>query len=229
MSTMGVSAGTTRVLAWGLLPRALGFIYLISFSSLCWRRQVVALAGARGISPLRKKLRAIRRDFPGMAAFRRFPTLFWIVGPSDAALTALPMIGAALACLICAGGEYTPACFFVAWLIYLSLDLPVGLKFPWDSLLLEAGFLAPLLPAVPSAPALAAAHLPPAGVAFLYRLLLVRVMVGFGRVKFVGHKPRDNCYIQGFSFLNPSVCCWLAGFTLALSRAPFCSGVHVRD
>lgn len=216
---------TARLLAWGLLPRALALTYLISFVSLCWRNQVVALAGARGISPLKKKLRAIERDFPSGVGtkWRRFPTLFWLVGASDAALTLMPMLGAALAAVCCVGGAaphappHSPACFAAMWVIYLSMDLPVGLKFPWDSLLLEAGFIAPLLPAVPLAPALVAAHLPPAGVAFLYRLLLVRVMVGFGRVKFVGHKPRDNCYIQGFLISQPmpSVVGWL------VSHMPF--------
>ena len=231
-------AAAARLLAWGLLPRGLAATYLISFASLCWRNQVVALAGARGISPLHKKLRAIARDYPsGATRFRRFPTLFWLVGASDAALTLLPLLGAVLALVCCVGGTtphlpflpflpevpevpevpHTPVCFAALWAIYLSMDLPVGLKFPWDSLLLEAGFLAPLLPAVPLAPALAASHLPPAGVAFLYRLLLVRVMVGFGRVKFVGHKPRDNCYIQGFLISQPmpSVVGWL------VSHLPF--------
>ena len=193
----------TRLLAWGVLPRGLAVVYFISFASLCWRGQVLALAGSRGISPLAKKLSAIRRDFPSLtSSLRRFPTLFWL-SSSDATLRCMPILGAILSLVAFIGGSYTHVCFACMWMIYLSMDLPVGLKFPWDSLLLEAGFLAPLLPAIPVAPRIGAYHLPPAGVAFLYRLLLVRVMVGFGRIKFVGHKPRDNCYIQGFLISQP--------------------------
>ncbi len=215
-----------RLLVWGLLSRGLALVYAISFGSLCWRRQVLALAGSRGIAPLAAKLAAVRRDCPGWPErLRRWPTLFWL-SASDDALALLPHVGGALALAALCGGAHAPVCFALVWALYLSLDMPVGLKFPWDSLLLEAGFLAPLLPATasllslpttaaaaPAAPlTFAALHLPPAGVAFLYRLLLVRVMVGFGRVKFEGHKSRDNCYIQGFLISQPmpSVPGWLA-------------------
>ena len=37
----------------------------------------------------------------------------------------------------------------VCWLVNRSLDMPIGLLYPWDSLLLEAGALAVLLPVQP--------------------------------------------------------------------------------
>ena len=71
--------------------------------------------------------------------------MLWL-SSSDTTLTILPIVGFFLAVVTMIGGPYTPLTFGLTWLIYLSLDLPVGLKFPWDSLLLEAGFLAQLLP-----------------------------------------------------------------------------------
>ena len=196
-----------RLLIWGIFSRGLALIYAISFLSLIYCNQVVALAGKRGISPLSNKLRAITSNGGKLAGFLRFPTLFWF-NSSDATLTVFPIVGLFLSLVTMIGGVWTPATFGIIWIIYLSLDLPVGLKFPWDSLLLEAGFLAQLLPATQMLTSftdfdLSSVHLPPAGVAWLYRLLLVRVMVGFGRVKFEGHKPRDNCYTQGFLISQP--------------------------
>jgi hypothetical protein len=48
----------------------------------------------------------------------------------------------------------------VAWLTMLSLDGVVDLNYPWDCLLLEAGFLALFLPPALPLPALAAAAPP---------------------------------------------------------------------
>lgn len=205
-----------RLFFWGLFSRGLAFIYCISFFSFIYYNQVVALAGVRGISPITKKLNAIKKDITNpFIRYCRFPTMLWL-SSSDTTLTILPIVGFFLAVVTMIGGPYTPLTFGLTWLIYLSLDLPVGLKFPWDSLLLEAGFLAQLLPSTLTITSMtncnvSATHLPPAGVAFLYRLLLVRLMVGFGRVKFEGHKARDNCYTQGFLISQPmpSIFGWL--------------------
>jgi hypothetical protein len=210
-----------RLLVWGIFSRGIAVIYMISFFSLCYWKQVVALAGERGISPIAAKLAAIQRDIPSpLTRYCRFPTLLWF-SASDSMLQLLPCVGILFAFATVLGGTFTPLTFSAMWIIYLSLDLPVGLKFPWDSLLLEVGFLAQLLPSTHSILLtkwsdlnrlnFSATHLPPAGVAWLYRLLLVRLMVGFGRVKFEGHKSRDNCYTQGFLISQPmpTVLGWL--------------------
>ena len=99
----------------------------------------------------------------------------------------------------------------VCWLVNRSLDMPIGLLYPWDSLLLEAGALAMLLPVPP--------HLLPRGLAgnldfsldalphpwvgFAFRLLLARVMLGFGKKKFVGTNSKHSCYIKNFLVAQP--------------------------
>ena len=209
---MTTTAFPERLLVWGLFSRGIALIYCISFVSLLSYSQVVALAGTKGINPISLKLKAIERDIPNKwIQFCRFPTLLWI-SSSDITLKILPLFGLLFSIITFIGGQWTPITFCATWVIYLSLDLPVGLKFPWDSLLLEAGFLAQLLPptsAITSAreffdsSKLLANHLPPGGVALLYRILLVRLMVGFGKVKFHGHKSRDNCYTHGFLISQP--------------------------
>jgi hypothetical protein len=60
-------------------------------------------------------------------------------------------------------------------------------SFPWDDLLLECGFLSLFLPSLPGLHLQwAAAAVPPALVAFSFRWLLFRVMMGFGKFKVTG-------------------------------------------
>ena len=72
----------------------------------------------------------------------------------------------------------------LAWLCMLSLDGVVDLNYPWDCLLLEAGFLGLFLPAtLPlAAGSLAATSAPLPGVAWAFRWLLFRVLFGFGKL-----------------------------------------------
>jgi hypothetical protein len=86
-------------------------------------------------------LAAIRRDFPAPQRWLWFPTLLWIRA-DDRALRAIPWLGALAGLSIVIGGPQTPWAFFACWLLYLSLDLPMGLVYPWDSALLECGFWA---------------------------------------------------------------------------------------
>eukprot|EP00026_Physarum_polycephalum_P003356 Phypoly_transcript_03366.p1 GENE.Phypoly_transcript_03366~~Phypoly_transcript_03366.p1 ORF type:complete len:625 (+),score=67.14 Phypoly_transcript_03366:582-2456(+) len=65
---------------------------------------------------------------------------------------------------------------------------------PWDILLTEAGFLALFLPA---------SGLPHPVVAFAYRWLMFRLMLGFGKLKFMGCTRNDNLYIREFFTAQP--------------------------
>ena len=185
------------VLAWGLLARGLGIVYAISFVSIAL--QIRSLAGSRGIASFAATLRQIRHDFP-TTHHLHFPSLFWLVGASDAALLAVPLCGALCGTLAALGAQsaYGEATVF-CWLAMRTLDLPVGLLYPWDSLLLEAGALAMLLPAPPpvwrsvaplvgsplagAGAALALARPPHPWVAAAFRWLLARLMLGFGKKK----------------------------------------------
>ena len=147
----------TALLGWGLLARGLGLVYTIAFSSIAV--QITALAGSNGVAPFAPLLKQMRHDFPRTHWFH-FPMLFWLTGASDAALRLVPLGGALLG-IAAALGLASQAALVGCWLAFRSLDLPVGLLYPWDCLLLEAGALATLLPALPPVSAsVAAAALP---------------------------------------------------------------------
>lgn len=195
-------------LVWGLLSRGLGLVFLISFASLSG--QVLPTAGARGITPIAQSLRAIERDFPTWKRFAYFPSLLWF-SASDGLLSALPKLGAlaAISCMV--GGPHAPYAFAFCYLAYVSLDRPMVLIYPWDCLLFEAGFWGMFLPATRLVPSLACVAAPLPAVAWVYRLLVFRVIFGFGKHKFAGSTKQDSGFLQSF-FVNqplPTPVGWL--------------------
>jgi len=184
----------TPELIWGLAPRILGAVFVVAFASLA--RQVVPLVGKRGVSPLHQRLARLRRDVPAPRCWFEQPTLFWFCC-RDGALAALPWIGALGGALAVYGGPLGWYGLLLCWLCYLSLDV-CGLWLPWDTLLLEVGFLALFLPATLALPDVEATAAPLASVAFVFRWLLVRLMWGFGKLKFIGTEKGDSLYLQGF-------------------------------
>jgi hypothetical protein len=110
-------------------------------------------------------------------------------------------MGAALGVIY--GGVFSFVGLLVCYLAYLSLDLPMGLIFPWDCALFEASlfslFLGPTLPL----PSLEAVHPPEPAIAWMYRLLLFRVLFGFGKFKFLGATKNDRGYLKGFLINQP--------------------------
>ncbi|HWE29658.1 MAG TPA: lipase maturation factor family protein, partial [Polyangia bacterium] len=187
-------------LVWGLLSRGLALVYVISFASMA--NQTLVLAGTRGYMPLRDRLARIRRDFPSWRRFFYFPTLSWIHG-SDALLGAFPFVGLAAAGTAFIGGPYSRAAFIVCYLVYLSLDRVLYLMFPWDSMMFEAGFFAMLLPPLHVLPDAGALVAPDPALAWVYRLLLFRVLLGFGKFKFLGSTRQDTGYLKGFLVNQP--------------------------
>jgi len=187
-------------LTWGLLTRLIGVVYLITFSSL-WR-QVLAFAGSDGISPVALKLRAAARDIPGPRRLLFFPSLLWL-SSSDRALRALPIAGAACALLVIVGGPLSFPALLGCYVLYLSLDVAVRLTFPWECVLFEAGFLALFLEPTLLLPELSATAAPESIVAWGYRLLLFRVLFGFGKFKFIGSTRQDRAFLRGFLINQP--------------------------
>ena len=122
-----------------LFLRGLGAIYLAAFASLAV--QILGLVGSDGILPLAPWLAAAHRAL-GAAAWWQLPTLFWLA-PTDAALVAATLAGAALAALVVAGIAERIA-LAGAFVLYLSLTIAgqVFMEYQWDALLLETGFLA---------------------------------------------------------------------------------------
>ncbi len=164
----------------------LGFVYLAAFLS-AWV-QVDGLIGEHGISPALRLLEE-REEIAGAARFWRLPTLLWL-WPADAGLHLLCALGVGSALLLVAG--LAPrAVATTLWLLYLSLVSVSGifLRYQWDALLLEAGFLAIwLAPASLSLRAAARAPVEPLAL-FLLRFLLFKLMFLSGAVKLLSGDP----------------------------------------
>jgi hypothetical protein len=162
-----------------LVQRGLGAIYALAFLNVVnqWR----ALLGEHGLLPV--------LDFVARVPFGRAPSLFhWRY--SDRLALGLGWVGLALSLAVVAG---VPAAlptwasmlwWLALWALYQSY-VNVGqiwYAFGWESLLLEAGFLAIFLGADDVAP--------PLLILFLFRWLLFRVEFGAGLIKLRG----DRCW-----------------------------------
>lgn len=159
-------------LARDVLYRLLGVVYLVAFASAF--NQFPALCGERGLLPAPAYLRA--------AGPRRSPSLFHL-HYSDRFARALAAAGMVVAAAAVAGVlarfplAATTTAWLVLWVLYLSFVNAgqVFFGFVWETLLLEAGFLAVFLGSgdvAPSWPAVLA-----------LRWLLFRLEVGAGLIK----------------------------------------------
>jgi hypothetical protein len=162
-----------------LIERGLGLVYLMAFVAVV--RQFRPLLGERGLLPVPDYLRRVR--------FRQAPSLFhwrytdrvvvivgWVgIGLSAAMIAGLPQAGPL---------PLTMLAWALLWALYLSI-VNVGqafYAFGWESLLLEAGFLAIFLGNAETAP--------PLLVLLLFRWLTFRVEFGAGLIKLRG----DRCW-----------------------------------
>lgn len=176
-------------------------MFLISFVSLS--SQTVHLAGSKsGIGVISRRLEKIREDFPTWRRHIYFPTLLWF-NSSDAMLAGLPLVGMTAAVGVIYGGPIAFWCLLICYICYISLDLSAALIFPWDCLLFEATLLALFLPATLPLPSLEAVAAPAPALAWAYRLLVVRVMLGFGKQKFIGSRKEDLAYLKSFLVNQP--------------------------
>jgi hypothetical protein len=165
----------TRLVA----DRGLGLIYLLAFVAVL--DQFPALLGEHGLLPVPGFLRGTR--------FRDAPSLFHF-GYSDRRLRVVGWVGVALSAAIVLGLPQvaplpvTMLAWLVLWVLYLSI-VNVGqtfYSFGWESLLLEAGFLAIFLGNDRTAP--------PFLVILLFRWLAFRLELGAGLIKLRG----DPCW-----------------------------------
>jgi hypothetical protein len=171
-----------------VLLRWLGFVYLVAFFAAA--RQLVPLVGADGLTPAPLFVSQARQQLGSTwAGFEALPMLFWF-DCSDTALRVVPWIGVVLAFLMLAG--YANSIMLaVMWFLYMSI-VHVGQDwygYGWEIQLLETGFLAiflvPLLDGRPFP-----ARAPPLPVLFLFRWLIVRIMLGSALIKLRG----DPCW-----------------------------------
>jgi predicted DCC family thiol-disulfide oxidoreductase YuxK len=180
---------------------ALGLIYVCAF--LSYGVQIRGLNGSDGILPAQLFLSAVGRriEHPHWAV----PTLFWI-HCSDAWLSGVCWLGAALGLLMCLGygGVIVTA---LLWFLYLSL-FSVGqifLGYQWDILLMETGFLAIFLTPFSWTPSRALQTRPSTLVLWMFRWLLFRLMFQSGMVKFLSGDPswRDGTALNYHYWTQP--------------------------
>ncbi|WFB11023.1 lipase maturation factor family protein [Streptomyces sp. LX-29] len=162
-----------------VFQRGLAAVYLVAF--VVAGNQFRALIGERGMLPV--------PEFTERVPFRRAPSLFQL-RYSDRLFAGCAWSGAALAAAVLLGAaDAVPlwaamAMWAVLWALYLSI-VNVGqvwYGFGWESLLLEAGFLAVFLGNDETGP--------PVLVLWLLRWVLFRVEFGAGLIKMRG----DRCW-----------------------------------
>eukprot|EP00658_Telonema_sp_P-2_P073668 TRINITY_DN6277_c0_g1_i1.p1 TRINITY_DN6277_c0_g1~~TRINITY_DN6277_c0_g1_i1.p1 ORF type:complete len:571 (+),score=100.63 TRINITY_DN6277_c0_g1_i1:166-1878(+) len=157
-----------------------------SFASV-WT-QIQGLSGEHGIYPAALMLARIRTDLAAPERWFRFPAGHLWVHCSDRALTATCASGVASAAYAVWGGEHSSKALLGCWSIMVTLcTVNPLLQYPWDCLLMEAllvcgCFVPDLLPihhggiAISRPPSLTAVY--------LFRLMLLRLMLGMAKFKF---------------------------------------------
>ena len=162
-----------------VLERGLAALYLIAF--LVAANQFPALSGDRGLEPARHLLAA--------TSLRRTPSIFHL-GYSDRRLRVVAGIGMLVAATLLLGlAQQAPLpvtmlAWFTLWALYTSIVNIGGTwySFGWETLLLEAGFLAIFLGNAETPPLIP--------VILLFRWLAFRVEFGAGLIKLRG----DPCW-----------------------------------
>ncbi|MGI8757303.1 MAG: lipase maturation factor family protein [Acidimicrobiales bacterium] len=162
-----------------VFQRTLAGIYLVAFVGAA--NQFRALVGEHGLTPIPTYLgRTTWHQVPSLLRGRYCDRRYAAVAWSGAVVSLLAVLG-----LTEAGPWWASAlAWLVLWGLYLSI-VNVGQTwwgFGWESLLLEAGFLAVLLG--PSSTA------PPVLLVWAIRWLLFRVELGAGLIKWRG----DSCW-----------------------------------
>ncbi len=164
--------------------RLLGVVYVCAF--LVFFFQAVPLFGHHGLTPADEYLEHARAAGYG---FWKLPSIFWL-GISDELIRGLAAAGVVLG-LLCALGFTNSIALFVLWALYLSF-VHVGqvwLGYGWDIQLCETGLLAVFLaPALDPRPI--PSRQPPRVVIWLFRWLIVRIMLGAALIKLRG----DECW-----------------------------------
>ena len=183
-----LSPRATFVLTRFLLLRLLGVVYLTAFLVAAF--QLVPLVGHGGLLPADRVMGELLAEAGSAGgAARRLPTLFLVTGVSDTALVAVAWLGVAISLFVVLGGT-NAAAMTLLWLLYLSI-VQVGQElysYGWEIQLCETGVLAIIL--CPWRSVRPFASQPPAITLWLYRWLIVRVMLGAGLIKLRG----DDCW-----------------------------------
>jgi hypothetical protein len=178
------SAPTRYWLTRFVILRLLGAVYAVAFFTAA--KQILPLIGSHGLLPLDPFLERVEHGLGSTTVgFLRLPSLFWFAH-SDTVLQVAAWVGLGLSCIVLAG--YANALLLTAlWFLYMSF-VHLGQDwygYGWEIQLLETGFLAiflcPLLDGRPLPK-----RAPPVVVIWLFRWLIVRIMLGAALIKLRG-------------------------------------------
>uniref|UniRef100_A0A674E449 Lipase maturation factor n=1 Tax=Salmo trutta TaxID=8032 RepID=A0A674E449_SALTR len=187
---MGVTKLTRHMFLWSM-----AIIYMFAFASLYV--QIPGLYGNEGVLPVRLVEPRVDGSRPVLEQIHAHPSLLWL-GPrlgldldAQQAMELLCLVGVLLALGAALLEPLRDSLvFFCLWALYLSL-CQMGqdfLRFQWDSLLLEAGFLTVLV--APLNLLRSSAFRQHDAVTFwLARWLLFRLTFGSGVAKLASHCP----------------------------------------
>ncbi|XP_056131943.1 lipase maturation factor 2-like [Lampris incognitus] len=185
------------------LPRhmflwSMAVIYMTAFASLYV--QIAGLFGNHGVLPVRQMEPDVARDKPAYEQFQASPSLVWLLlgsewGPKldgQQLMELLCLLGALLALAAAVLTALRDSLvFLILWILYLSL-CQVGrdfLSFPWDSLLLEAGFVTVFIAPLNLLRWRSSFRHHDAVTFWLARWLLFRLTFGSGVAKLASHSP----------------------------------------
>jgi hypothetical protein len=166
-----------------VILRMMGFVYLIAFYVAA--RQLAPLIGADGLTPVSLYFHRMVENYGSWDAFWMLPSIFWI-NCSDTWLHVVPWLGVVLSLVVLFGYANAPM-MAVLWIFYMSI-VHAGQDwygYGWEIQMIETGFLViflcPLLDARPFP-----LRPPPLQVIFLFRWLIMRIMLGAALIKLRG-------------------------------------------
>ncbi|MEQ1947959.1 MAG: lipase maturation factor family protein [Bryobacteraceae bacterium] len=178
--TFGTRIEPTRFAAtqW-LFIRALALIYFFAFWPLT--KQIEGLIGSQGILPLIEFFSSVTKQSDGAIRYLAVPSIFWL-SAADGTMTGMAWFGVILSGLLFitgyVRGRFERVLLAMLFVLYLSFSAAGQdfLSFQWDSLLLEAGFLAIFIGRNRVVP-------------WLFRWLLFRLYFLSGAVKLLSGDP----------------------------------------
>lgn len=178
-----------------VLLRSIAFIYFVAFGVAY--NQNKQLIGRRGLTPCEDYLRSVKRYVGGkidLSALAYAPSLLWFLDwtDMDANLDGVALLGLLLSGGVLLAGRANMIIMALLWVLYHSL-VSVGqiwYSFGWESQLLETGFLGIFLCPLWSLSQVPLRCPPSRVTIWLFRWLIVRIMLGAGLIKIRG----DRCW-----------------------------------
>lgn len=161
--------------------RVLAVHFLVSLGNLYLDWPALAGPGS-GLLDCQSAMNSIRSELEPLAIFFFFPSLLWFLTPSQLFTLGL---AAGVAGLVTPRWQ-SSLCMYLVWISF-GICRGVMLWFPWDCLLAESLLIAAVAPHA----------------VWPYRLLAFRVLLGFGKHKFLGAGFDDIDYLQTMSCWQP--------------------------